>query len=140
GVVRGRLLMAGVCFLLRTVVRPSGACGARNLVIAHLVCAVFVFTFVSNSLTAGARSVLGGRNLIMNASFPRAVLPIVSIVKALFDFAPTMLVYFAFHALLGQPFGLALFMLPVIIVILTLMNMGLALLFAPLMVFFRDTG
>jgi ABC-type polysaccharide/polyol phosphate export permease len=121
-------------------VRPAGAGSARSLVIAHLVWAVFVFTFVSNSMTAGARSVLGGRNLIMNASFPRAVLPIVSIVKALFDFAPTMLVYFAFHALLGQPFGLALFMLPVIFVILTVMNMGLALLFAPLMVFFRDTG
>ena len=31
-------------------------------------------------------------------------------------------------------------MLPVIIVILTVMTLGLGLLFAPLMVFFRDTG
>jgi teichoic acid transport system permease protein len=41
---------------------------------------------------------------------------------------------------LGQPFGLPLLLLPVIIVILTVMNLGLALLFAPLMVFFRDTS
>jgi teichoic acid transport system permease protein len=139
-VVLDPLLMAAVYFLLRTVVRPAGSGAARNLIIAHLVWSVFFFTFVQNSLQVGARSVLGGRNLIMNASFPRAVLPLVAIVKAVFDFLPTMLVYFAFHALLGQPFGLALLTLPVVIVILTLFNLGLALLFAPLMVFFRDTG
>jgi len=139
-VVLDPLLMAAVYFLLRTVVRPAGTGAARNLIIAHLVWSVFFFTFVQNSLQGGARSVLGGRNLILNASFPRAVLPIVSIVKAVFDFLPTMLVYFAFHALLGQPFGLALVTLPVVIVILTLFNLGIAMLFAPLMVFFRDTG
>jgi ABC-type polysaccharide/polyol phosphate export permease len=139
-VVLDPLLMAGVYFLLRTVVKPAGAGADRGAIIAHLVWAVFFFTFVSNAMQTGARSLLSGRNLIMNASFPRAVLPLVSIVKAVFDFLPTMLVYFAFHAVLGQPFGLSLLMLPVVIVLLTLLNIGLALLFAPLMVFFRDTG
>jgi teichoic acid transport system permease protein len=139
-VVLDPLLMAAVYFLLRTVVRPSGNASARSAIIAHLVWAVFFFTFVSNAMQTGARSLLSGRNLILNASFPRAVLPLVSIVKSVFDFLPTMLVYFAFHAVLGQPFGLSLIMLPVVIVILTLMNVGLALLFAPLMVFFRDTS
>jgi teichoic acid transport system permease protein len=122
------------------VVRPSGNASARSAIIAHLVWAVFFFTFVSNAMQTGARSLLSGRNLILNASFPRAVLPLVSIVKSVFDFLPTMLVYFAFHAVLGQPFGLSLIMLPVVILILTLMNIGLAMLFAPLMVFFRDTS
>ncbi len=139
-VILDPLLMAGVYFLLRTVVRPAGSGAQRSAIIAHLVWAVFVFTFVSNSMQTGARSLLSGRNLIMNASFPRAVLPLVSIVKAVFDFIPTMLVYFAFHAVLGQPFGLSLVMLPVVIVILTIFNIGLAMLFAPLMVFFRDTS
>ncbi|MDQ1448323.1 MAG: teichoic acid transport system permease protein [Actinomycetota bacterium] len=139
-VVLDPLLMAAVYFLLRTVVRPSGNASARSAIIAHLVWAVFFFTFVSNAMQTGARSLLSGRNLILNASFPRAVLPLVSIVKSVFDFLPTMLVYFAFHAVLGQPFGLSLIMLPVVILILTLMNIGLAMLFAPLMVFFRDTS
>jgi len=139
-VVLDPLLMAAVYCLLRTVVRPAGSASARNLTIAHLVWAVFFFTFVSNAMVTGARSLLSGRNLIMNASFPRAVLPLVAIVKSVFDFLPTVLVYFAFHAVLGQPFGLSLVMLPVIIVILTVMNLGLGLLFAPLMVFFRDTS
>jgi ABC-type polysaccharide/polyol phosphate export permease len=139
-VILDPLLMAGVYFLLRTVVRPAGSGDQRNLIIAHLVWSIFVFTFVQKSLQGGARSVLGGRNLIMNASFPRAVLPLVAIVKAVFDFLPTILIYFAFHAVLGQPFGLALLTLPIVITILTLFNLGIGLLFAPLMVFFRDTG
>ena len=139
-VILDPLLLAAVYFLLRTVVRPAGAGPNRNAIIAHLVWAVFVFTFVSNSMMAGARSLLNGRALILNSAFPRAVLPITSIVKAIFDFLPTVLVYFLFHLALGQPFGTALVMLPVVIAILAIMALGLGLLFAPLMVFYRDTG
>jgi teichoic acid transport system permease protein len=139
-VVLDPLLLAAVYFLLRSVVKPVATNVGRNAVIAHLVWAVFVFTFVSNAMMAGARSLLQGRGLIMNASFPRAVLPITAIIKAVFDFIPTLFVYFAFHLVLGQPFGLALLELPVIIVALTVMSLGLGLLFAPLMVFYRDTG
>ena len=139
-VVLDPLLLAAVYFLLRTVVKPINSGPSRNAIIAHLVWAVFVFTFVSNSMMAGARSLLSGRGLILNASFPRAVLPINAIIKSLFDFVPTLFVYFAFHLLLGQPFGLSLVTLPLIVVILTVMCLGLGLLFAPLMVFYRDTG
>ena len=100
-----------------------------------------MFTFVSNAMMAGARSLLNGRGLILNASFPRAVLPLVAIVKSVFDFLPTMLVYFVFHAgarpavrLVARhaagdhrdPHGDE--------------RSVSALLFAPLMVFYRDTG
>jgi ABC-type polysaccharide/polyol phosphate export permease len=139
-VILDPLLLAAVYFLLRTVVRPSGTGAVRNEIIAHLVWAVFVFTFVSNAMMAGARSLLNGRGLIMNAAFPRAVLPITAIIKSVFDFLPTVFVYFAFHLVLGQPFGLALLALPLLVVILTVMGLGLGLLFAPLMVFYRDTA
>jgi teichoic acid transport system permease protein len=139
-VILDPLLLAAVYFLLRPVGRPAGAGPARNAIIAHLVWAVFVFTFVSNSMMAGARSLLNGRALILNSSFPRAVLPITAIVKAVFDFLPTLLVYFVFHLVLGQPFGVSLVTLPIIVVILAIMSLGLGLLFAPLMVFYRDTG
>lgn len=139
-VILDPLLLAAVYFLLRTVVKPAGTGAGRNAIIAHLVWAVFVFTFVSNAMMAGARSLLNGRGLIMNAAFPRAILPLTAIVKSTFDFLPTVFVYFAFHFVLGQPFGLALLALPGIIVVLTVMALGLGLLFAPLMVFYRDTG
>ncbi len=139
-VVLDPLLLAAVYFLLRTVVKPAGAGANRNAIIAHLVWAVFFFTFISNTMMAGARSLLSGRGLILNASFPRAILPVTAVVKGLFDFLPTVFVYFAFHLVLGQPFGASLVMLPPLIAILTVMTLGLGLMFAPIMVFFRDTG
>jgi len=139
-VILDPLLLAAVYFLLRTVVKPVGTGANRNAIIAHLLWAVFVFTFVSNAMMTGARSLLSGRNLIMNASFPRAVLPLVAIVKSVFDFLPTIFIYFVFALFLGQPFGSSLIFLPPIVVLLTVMTLGLGLLFAPLMVFYRDTG
>jgi ABC-type polysaccharide/polyol phosphate export permease len=136
-VILDPLLLAAVYFLLRTVVKPIST--NRNGVLAHLLWAVFVFTYVSNTMMAGARSLLNGRPLILNASFPRVVLPLTSVVKGIFDFLPTMFVYFVFALVLGQPFGSALLMLPVILVIITVMTLGLCLLFAPAMVFYRDT-
>jgi teichoic acid transport system permease protein len=137
-VILDPLLLAAVYFLLRTVVKPVTG-PSRNAIIAHLLWAVFVFTFVSNTMMAGARSLLSGRGLILNASFPRAVLPLTSVVKGIFDLLPTMLIYFVFALVLGQPFGSSLLMLPVMLAILTVMTLGLCLVFAPAMVFFRDT-
>jgi len=42
----------------------------RNLVLSHLVWAVFFFTYTNNALSTGARSILGGRQLILNSAFP----------------------------------------------------------------------
>src|SRR5215470_15284399 len=112
-VILDPLLLAAVYFLLRVVVKPVGTSVNRNAIIAHLLWAVFVFTFVSNTMMAGARSLLSGRGLILNASFPRAVLPLTSVVKGIFDLLPTMLIYFVFALVLGQPFGSSLLMLPV---------------------------
>jgi ABC-type polysaccharide/polyol phosphate export permease len=139
-VILDPLLLAAVYFLLRTVVKPVGTGVDRNAIIAHLLWAVFVFTFVSNTMMSGARSLLNGRQLILNASFPRAALPLVSVIKGVFDFLPTLFIYFVFAFVLGQPFGAPLIYLPVIVVLLTIMTLGLGLLLAPIMVFYRDTG
>jgi teichoic acid transport system permease protein len=49
-------------------------------------------------------------------------------------------VYFILHAFLGLPFGPGLAFLPLMIFLLFLFNLGCALLYAPLTVFFRDTS
>ena len=139
-VVLDPLLTAAVYFLFRSVVKPPGSAANRSLILSHLVWGVFFFTYTNKAIMSGARSILGGRQLILNASFPRAALPIVSILKSVLDFVPTLLVYFVFHAILGQPFGLPLLMLPVLILLQTVFNMGFGMLLAPLMVFYRDTG
>src|SRR5262249_8636311 len=133
------LLQAAVYYLLRIVVRPvSGA--NRQALIAHLIWAVFFFTFTAKCMQTGAKSVVGGKQLILNASFPRAILPLVAIIEGTLDFLPTVGIYLIFQALLGQPFGLGLAFLPLLIALQAIFNLGLALLFSPLTVFFRDTA
>jgi teichoic acid transport system permease protein len=139
-VILDPLLTAAVYFLFRSVIRSAGNAADRNALLSHLLWGVFFFTYTNNAITHGARSVLQGRNLILNASFPRALLPVVSSIKSLLDFAPTLVVYFILHAILGQPFGLSLVYLPLLIAIQTVFNLGFGMFLAPLMVFYRDTG
>ncbi|MFM8237951.1 MAG: ABC transporter permease [Actinomycetota bacterium] len=134
------LFLAAVYFLLRSVVRPAASGADRNLVIAHLIWAVFFFMYTHNVVTAASRSLVKGGGLILNASFPRAALPLVAVIKAACDFAPTLLVYFGFQVILGQPVTPALLFVPLVVVILTVFNTGVALLVAPLTVFYRDTA
>jgi ABC-type polysaccharide/polyol phosphate export permease len=134
------LLAAGVYYFFRSVVKSTGSGANQKLLLAHLIWGVFFFTFVNNSMSYGARSLIMGRGLVLNTRFPRAVLPLVGILKAVLDFLPTLLVYAAFHALLGQPFGLPLTMLPLVIVLMTILNLGFIFLLAAANVFFRDTA
>jgi ABC-type polysaccharide/polyol phosphate export permease len=135
------VLLAAVYYMLRTVVRPVGTNPAvRNPLIAHLMWALFFYRYTSSCLGTGSRSVVNGKNLILNTSFPRAIFPLVSTLKALLDFLPTLLIYALFHFILRQPFTTAMIVIPVVIVLQTIFNLGLALLFAPLTVFFRDTA
>ncbi len=126
------LLAAGVYYLMRTIIKPVGGGAQRNLVLSHLIWAVFFFQFVQASMNYGARSLMNGRGMVLNSAFPRAVLPLQATLRALLDFLPTMGVYAVFQYVLGQPFGLPLIMLPVVIAIMTVLNMGLAFLLARL--------
>jgi len=137
-VVLDPLLAAGVYYLMRSIIRPVGSGAARNLVLSHLIWAVFFFQFVQAAMNQGARTLLNGRGMLLNASFPRAVLPLYTTLRALLDFLPTMAVYMVFQYTLKQPFGLSLLMLPVIIALMAVLNLGLALLLATTTVFFRD--
>jgi teichoic acid transport system permease protein len=135
------LLMAAVYYMLRVVVRPIGGNAAlRNQLLSHLMWGLFFFRYTSGAFSQGARSVIGGKQLILNTSFPRMVFPVVAVLKTFLDFLPTMFIYFIFHALLRQPFTTAMLVLPLLIALQTAFNFGVALIFAPLMVFFRDTS
>jgi teichoic acid transport system permease protein len=138
-VILDPLLMAAVYYLLRTVVRPLGPGQNQNFLIDHLIWSVFFFQYTAKSLRQGAQSILGNKQMVLNTAFPRAVFPIVAVLVALLDFLPTLLVYFVIHAALGLPFGPSFIFVPGMIFLLTLFNLGCALFYAPLTVFFRDT-
>ena len=134
------LLMAAVYLLLRTVIRPMGSPEERWALIAHLIVAIFFFSYVRKAVNAGSKAVTGNKALVLNTAFPRGVLPVEAIIRAFLGFLPMLVIYVPLHALLGQPFGFeALLFLPVLLALMTVFNFGLVCLLAPLTVFFRDT-
>src|SRR5215210_4415560 len=129
------LLLAFAYFVLVDIVR-SGSRGPDFL--AHLMLGLFAFRLVSTSVKQGARSVVGSGRLILNTAFPRALLPLASVLTASMRFLPTIGVYAVMHAIAGLPVGLHLLWTIPILSLLVVLATGAALVAATAQVYFRD--
>ncbi len=129
------LLLAGVYFVLVDILR-SGSRGEEFF--AHLMAGLFAYYFFQQSLQQGVRSVTSGGRLILNTAFPRALLPISSVITAGLRFLPTALIYIPVHLITGLPIGPELLWLIPIALILTVFAMGMTMLVAAGQVYFRD--
>jgi ABC-type polysaccharide/polyol phosphate export permease len=129
------LLLAGVYFVLIDIIVPQ----SRGLsFFAHLMAGLFAYYFVSNAMREGVKSVVKGGRLILNTAFPRALLPLSSVITAFMRFVPTVIVYVPVHIIAGLPFGLHLLWVFPIVALLVVLASGLAMLVAALQVYFRD--
>jgi len=129
------LLLAGVYFVLVDILR-GGTRGAEFF--AHLMAGLFAYYFVSDAVRKSVRSVTSGGRLILNTAFPRALLPLSSVVTAVKRFLPTILVYIPVHIIAGLPVGLHLLWVIPLAGLLTIMAAGLTMLVAAAQVYFRD--
>ncbi len=130
------LLLGFVYFLLVEIIGRRGQPGGDFL--AHLLGGLFAFRFVSMSVKQGSRSVVGGGRLILNTAFPRALLPISSVLTAFMRFLPTVAVYAVIHVIVGLPLGLHLLWALPILGTMALFALGTAMFVATLQVYFRD--
>src|SRR6476659_724619 len=129
------LLLAGVYFVLVDIINPS----RRGMgFFAHLMAGLFAYYFVSNSLREGVKSVVKGGGLILNTAFPRALLPLSSVITAFMRFIPTIIVYLPVHIIAGLPFGFQMLWIFPIIALLTVLAAGLSMFVAAAQVYFRD--
>jgi teichoic acid transport system permease protein len=129
-------LLLGLTYFLLVFVIGNGTQGVDFL--AHLLGALFAFHFFTQTVLKGTASVTSGGRLLMNTSFPRALLPISAVISGVMRFVPTLIVYAAVHALAGEPVTAnVLWALPVF-AILVVFTTGLAMFFATLQVYFRD--
>jgi len=129
------LLLAGVYFVLVDILR-GGTRGTEFF--AHLMAGLFAYYFVSDAVRKSVRSVTSGGRLILNTAFPRALLPLSSVVTAVKRFLPTILVYIPVHIIAGLPVGLHLLWVIPLAGLLTIMAAGLTMLVAAAQVYFRD--
>lgn len=138
------LLLAVVYYILVAIL--SGRGGMAYL--AHIVCGLFVFTFVSASLSTGAGSVTGGGRLILNMSFPRLLMPMAAVRTAFFRFLPTLPVFILIKVLATtdpqadhwNPWSPVVLLGAYFLGLMILFSIGLAAAMATLQVYFRDTS
>ena len=133
------LFMAAIYFFLFTVIRRGGGRGSDFV---PLIVAGFLhFQITGGAITAGGKSIRGGKNLMLNSTFPRALLPLSTVYRLILTYLPSipiilgaMLLFFgpadAFSV--HQLWFFPVFSLQIII------STGLALLVATTVVFFAD--
>ena len=132
------LLLAGVYFFVFGVMLGTSKGDLDYL--TFLLAGLFAFYYTRNSISYGAKSVVGGGSLVLNSAFPRALLPASSVMSALLSYIPMLGVYALMHLVAGRPWAAPLLLVPPLIVLQTLFNFGLALFFAAATVYFRDTS
>jgi teichoic acid transport system permease protein len=129
------LMLALVYFVLVDILRgghrPPGF-------FAHLVAGIFAYYFVSGAVRDGVRSVVSGGRLVLNTSFPRALLPLSTVITAFMRFVPTFVIYIPIHLISGRPITTHVLWVVPIVVMLALVAAGLSMFVAALQVYFRD--
>jgi len=130
------LFLGSVYFVLVSII-SNGAHGGTDYM-AHLLAGLFAYQFFAQSMINGSKSVLGVGKLVINRSFPRLILPISSVLIALYRFIPSIFVYFAFHLITKQPLSLnKLYAIPAFLMIFVF-SIGVATLLATMQIYFRD--
>jgi ABC-type polysaccharide/polyol phosphate export permease len=135
--VANPIFLALIYYLLIAVILGAQT---REGYLPFLLSGLFAFYFTRNAAGLGAASVISSGRLLMNASFPRILLPISSVVAALLMYMPMLIVYAAIHVITGQKVGPQLLLTLPILAVHALLNLGIAMFLGAATVYFRDTS
>lgn len=130
------LLLGGVYFLVFGIIfgdrRPDGFLG-------YLLAGIFPFYFTSTSMTGATNKILGNAKLLVNVRFPRLILPMSAVFEALVGFGASLVVLYAIVLPTGQLQGVpAIWLLPPVVAVHVVFNLGLGAAVARLAIPFRD--
>lgn len=106
--------------------------------LGFLVIGVFLFHFSSASITAGSNAIAGNQGLITSLQFPRALLPIASVLAELFTLLPAIAVLLVIVPLTGETPTWSWLLLPAALALQWLFGTGVALVCARLVAQWRD--
>lgn len=132
------LFQAGIYFFLYIVLR--GASGERARFLPVLIAGIFLFTLSTTAMGEGGASIRRAKNLMLNSTFPRALLPVTSVYKSLRKFIPSACVLAVLFPLVGGRLGAGVFILPLLFFLQTVMSVGLALLVSTFVVLVPDAS
>lgn len=105
-----------------------------------LLCGLLPWNYFATSVTGSLYSVVGNSNLVKKVYFPRAVLPIATVLSQLVNFLLAFVVLFAALVIFQANFNSWLPLLLLVMLIQTVFTIGIALVLSTLNVFYRDTA
>ena len=132
------LFQAGIYFFLYTVLRKGAADRVQFLPV--LIGGFFLYSLTAAALGEAGASIKRSRGLMLNSTFPRALLPVTSVYKSLRKFAPSVFVFIIIFPLLGGRVGTGAFVFPLLFACQVVMNVGIALLVSTFVTLLPDAG
>jgi len=141
-------LLLGIVYYVVIVIIRGGSDNDGLTRLNHLLIGLFTFYFAQTTVMSGAQSITLGGRLILNQAFPRMLLPFSCAIQAFRQFLPTIPVYILV-LIVGNWISPAtkfagiswnFLWIPFIIACIAFTAFGLALLFATMNVYFRDTN
>ncbi|GAA1410693.1 transport permease protein [Glutamicibacter uratoxydans] len=103
-----------------------------------VVIGVFLFEFFTTSMNGGAKSITGNQALVQSLSFPRLTLPVAQVTQNVLTLMPMVVVMFIYAMILGTTPKWSWFVILPLIALMTVFNMGIALICARITVHVRD--
>lgn len=101
-------------------------------------CALLPWLLFSQSVGRASGSLLNNQSLISKVYFPRLIIPLAPVLAALLDFSIALVVLFAMMVWYGVVPTMAIFSIPVFILLAVAFALGMSLLLASLSAEFRD--
>lgn len=106
--------------------------------ISFLVIGIFVYRLTSSCLVGGARAISANSGLMRAVRFPRAVLPLSTVISHLLTFGFELIIIVSLVLLTGEGISTRWLLLPAVVGVHTVLNLGGALICARLNDMFRD--
>jgi ABC-2 type transport system permease protein len=138
------LLLFGVVWVFFTEVGrvgkgPAAAVGGpEHFYPAMLLASIVLFTFFAEATGGAIRSVVENEALVRKIQFPRLVIPLSTVLLALFNLGLNLIVVFVFALVEGVRPMLTWLEIPVLIGLLVVLATGWAMLLSALFVYARD--
>jgi ABC-2 type transport system permease protein len=134
------LMLFGVLYVFFVLVfhvdKAKGA--AAHYYGAQLLGSIVLFTFFGEATGGAVRSVVDRENLVRKIQFPRLAIPVSVVLLALFNLGLNLVVVMIFAVAAGVRPMITWLELPLIVLMLSVLGMGMAMLLSALFVRFRD--
>ena len=128
------LLMTFVyMFVFSTLFRSS----IENFVV-YLMSGIILFNYFSEATNLGMQSIVGNAGLITKVYMPKYILPISKVLSSGINLIISLIPLLIMMAITGVRFSKSLFLIPVVLLFLILFSVGISLMLASAMVYFRD--